>query len=171
MNQPADPPARPDRLLQNEERLRLLFEDAPVPYHELDIEGRIARVNRAECAMLGYEPSELIGKHAWELVSPGERSLSLESVSQNLSGAGDLQPIERRLRRKTGELIAVEIYQNLILDAAGRITGIRGILINMTERQRTIEAMLASESRFRELFDNVMDGVYQSTADGKLLTV
>src|SRR5712671_2669054 len=39
------------------------------------------------------------------------------------------------------------------------------------ERQRTIEAMLASESRFRELFDNVIDGVYQSTADGKLLTV
>ena len=35
-------------------------------------------------------------------------------------------------------------------------------LINMTERQRTIEAMHASESRFRELFDNVMDGVYQA---------
>src|SRR5713101_2740646 len=119
MNHPGDPSARPDRLLlQNEERFRFLFEDAPVAYQELDIEGRIARVNRAECAMLGYEPSELIGKHAWELVAPDERSVSLESVSQNLSGSGELQPIERRLRRKTGELIAVEIYQNLIVDAA-----------------------------------------------------
>src|SRR6266478_4225378 len=172
MNQSGDPSARPDRLLlQHEERFRLLFEDAPVAYQELDTDGRIARVNRAECAMLGYEPFELIGKHAWELVSPDERNVSRESVWQRLSGRGEIQPIQRRLQRKTGELITVEIYQNLILDAAGAISGMRGILINITERQRTIEAVFASESRFRELFDNVIDGVYQSTADGKLLTV
>ena len=37
---------------------RLLFEDAPIAYHEIDREGRISRVNRAECAMLGYDRSD-----------------------------------------------------------------------------------------------------------------
>ena len=31
-----------------------LFDDAPVAYHELDIEDRITRVNKTELAMLGY---------------------------------------------------------------------------------------------------------------------
>ena len=76
MHQPGDPPASRDWLLQTEERFRLLFDDAPVAYHEIDREGRITRVNRAECAMLGYERSELIGKPVWDLVPPGERDQS-----------------------------------------------------------------------------------------------
>src|SRR5882724_12001033 len=171
MNQPGDLSNRPDRLLQNEERFGLLFEDAPVPYHEVDIDGRISRVNRAECAMLGCQPSDLIGKPAWDIVSEEERDACRESILSKLSGVKEPEPLRRRMRHKNGSLITVEIYQNLIVDSAGKITGMRVILINMTEREQTVEAMLASESRFRELFDNVIDGVYQSTADGWLITV
>src|ERR1035441_2787077 len=38
-------------LEKSEEQFRALFEDAPVAYHELDTEGTIRRVNRAECQM------------------------------------------------------------------------------------------------------------------------
>jgi PAS domain-containing protein len=39
---------------RSEERFRQLFEEAPVAYHEIDREGLITRVNRAECELLGY---------------------------------------------------------------------------------------------------------------------
>src|SRR5262249_38197668 len=171
MDQPSERPSVHDRLLQSEERFRLLFEDAPVAYHEIDVEGRISRVNRAECTMLGYEPSELIGRRVWDLVAPGERDLCREGILQKLSGAARLDPLQRRFLRKNGDVVTLGIYQNLIEDERGRITGIRGILINLTEREQAMEAMLASETKFRDLFDNVIDGVYQSTPDGRLLTV
>src|SRR5439155_9683210 len=158
-------------LLQSEERLRLLLEDAPVGYHEIDTEGKITRVNRAECAMFGYEPSELVGRLVWELVVPEERDLCRQSIIRNLCPAEKPPPVQRRFLRKNGEPITIEIYQNLIEDESGRISGIRGILINTTEREQAMEALLASESKFRALLDNVIDGVYQSTADGRLLTV
>ena len=116
MNQPGDHPEFHAWLLQNEERFRLLFEDAPVAYHEIDTGGRITRVNRAECAMFGYDPSELIGRHVWELVVPEERDLCRESITRSLSPAGKLPPVQRRFLRKNGEPITVEIYQNLIED-------------------------------------------------------
>jgi two-component system sensor histidine kinase/response regulator len=171
MNNSGDHPKTHDRLPDSEERFRLLFEDAPVAYHEIDTEGRITRVNRAECAMLGYEPSELIGRHVCELGLPEEREYCLDLVGRKLKGDAQLVPVQRRFLRKNGEPITIELYQNLILDENGRIAGIRSILINITERERTMEAMLASESKFRDLFDNVIDGVYQSTVDGRLLTV
>src|SRR5258708_3133678 len=171
MNPPGDEPKPQDRLLSTEEQFALLFEDAPIAYNEIDSKGRIARVNRADCAMLGYSQSELIGKPLWDLAAPEERSQCRESILRRLSGALKPEPVPRRLLHKSGDPIAVEVFQSLIVDEQGRITGIRGILINITERRQTIEAMLASESRFRDLFDNVIDGVYQSTVDGKLVTV
>jgi PAS domain S-box-containing protein len=160
-----------DWLIQSDERFGLLFEDAPIGYHEIDTSGRIRRVNRAECAMFGYEVDELMGKHIWELTPEEIRLECRDLLGQKLAGLADLSPVQRTFVRKNGERITVELYQHLMRDSTGGISGMRGILINITERERTREAMAASESQFRELFDNVLDGVYQSTAEGRLLTV
>src|SRR5690242_14524769 len=42
-----------DRLRESEHRFRTLFEEAPIAYHEIDREGVVRRVNRAECDLLG----------------------------------------------------------------------------------------------------------------------
>jgi diguanylate cyclase (GGDEF)-like protein/PAS domain S-box-containing protein len=47
-----------------------------------------------------------------------------------------------------------------------RATQLAGIAI---ERRRSEAALRASESRYRGLFENVVEGVYQSTLEGKLL--
>ena len=46
----------------SEKRYRELFDDAPIGYHELDLEGRLVRVNSTELRMLGYEAAEMIGR-------------------------------------------------------------------------------------------------------------
>src|SRR5437773_9380344 len=124
-----------DRLLRSEGRVRLLFEHAPVPYDEIDCEGRISRVNRARCAMLGYTPGEQAGKYVWEFVAPEEREQCRESTIRRLARAEELAPVQRRLVRKNGGSVSVETYQDLIEDEAGKIAGIRSILINITDRE------------------------------------
>jgi two-component system sensor histidine kinase/response regulator len=169
MNQLGDTSKLQDRL-PSEDRFRLLFEDAPVAYHEIDNQGRITRVNRAECAMLGYDPHELVGMLVWDLTSPEDREQFRDSVELKLSGTWKVEPFQGRFLRKDGAPVTIEFYENLIEDESGGITGIRGILINITEREEAMEVILASESKFRELFDNVLDGVFQTTADGRILT-
>ena len=95
MSTPGDSTTLHDRLLQSEERFRLLFEDTPVSYHEIDAEGRITRVNRAECIMLGYERSELIGRPIWDLVPPSDRDQIRESILRKLEKANPIAPRER----------------------------------------------------------------------------
>ena len=43
-------------LEESEARYQELFDDAPVGYHEIDVEGRITRINRTELDMLGSMP-------------------------------------------------------------------------------------------------------------------
>src|SRR5688500_3462002 len=49
-----------------------------------------------------------------------------------------------------------------------RMTQLAGIAI---ERRRAEGALRASEARYRRLFDNVMEGVYSSTRDGRFISV
>jgi diguanylate cyclase (GGDEF)-like protein/PAS domain S-box-containing protein len=53
------------------------------------------------------------------------------------------------------------------LDLVGRMAQLARIAI---ERRRSDDALRQSESRFRSLFDNVVEGIYQVTLDGYLLS-
>jgi diguanylate cyclase (GGDEF)-like protein/PAS domain S-box-containing protein len=53
-------------------------------------------------------------------------------------------------------------------DLMSRASQLAGIAI---ERRRAEQALRASEARYRRLFDNVIEGVYSSSCDGKFLSV
>jgi PAS domain S-box-containing protein len=123
------------------ELYRGLFEDAPVAYHEIDANGILVRVNRAECNLLGYRPEQLLGRPVWELVDAEEQANSREAVSRKLSGAIPLVPFERTYRRQDGNQVTLEIHENLLHDAAGKIVGIRTCLLDVTQRKRAEAAL------------------------------
>jgi PAS domain S-box-containing protein len=59
------------RMRESEERFRLLFENAPVPFQSLDADGHILRVNKAWLELFGYAADEVIGRWFGEFLSPG----------------------------------------------------------------------------------------------------
>jgi PAS domain S-box-containing protein len=134
-----------EALRKSEERFRSLFEDAPVPYHEIDREGIIRRVNRSECELLGYGPEEILGRHAWEFVA-GSRHKSRQRFAAKLNGDTPLRPVMVQYQCRDGRLIEAEIHENLILDAAGNVGGIRTAMLDITEKRR-IGLALAESSR------------------------
>ncbi len=115
-------------------RYRELFDEAPVAYHEVDREGRISRINRAEVEMLGYLPEEMIGRHVWEFI--GEDKVSREAVLAKLSGARPPgHRLERTYTRKDGTSIPILCEDRLIRDAAGTIVGIRTAIQDISDRK------------------------------------
>ncbi|MEK7405177.1 MAG: PAS domain S-box protein [Acidobacteriota bacterium] len=130
-----------EALRGSEERFRNLFEDAPVAYHEIDRGGVVQHVNRAECALLGYEPSEMLGKHIWDFVAPEQRETSREAVLQKVSGRRPLAPIQREYVRSDNSRLTVEIHESFIRDANGAIVGLRSAMLDISARKRAEEAL------------------------------
>ncbi len=143
-----------EALRESEERFRRLFEEAPVAYHEIDREGIVRRVNRAECALLGFEPSEILGKPIWEFVAPEEREISRAAVRRKTREEQPLAPFVRECIRRDGTRLTVEIHENVIRDANSTLVGIRSALLDISERKRAEQAQKESEARFRLLFAN-----------------
>jgi PAS domain S-box-containing protein len=52
----------------------------------------------------------------------------------------------------------------------GQPKQLRGILMDVTESRELQESLQKAEERYRSIFENAAEGIYQSTPDGKLLT-
>lgn len=138
-----------EALRESEERFRQMYDEAPVGYHELDREGRIIRVNRRELEMLGYTEEELLGRPVWKFVVEEEmtRQVILAKITGDVSFH---ETFERTYRRKDGTTLPALIEDRIIRSKKGRITGIRSMIEDITERRRAEEALQKSEEQLRQ---------------------
>ncbi len=152
-------------------QFRALFEEAPVAYQEIDRHGIVRRVNRAACELLGYPPSELVGKGAWEIAPPGRREAVRAEVRGLLEGRADVpMPVEHQVAAADGSPLTLRIYARPIRDEKTReIAGLRVALLDATAWRNAERALDESEERYRNLFDNAPIGVYRTAPDGRIL--
>ncbi len=138
-----------EALRESEERFRQMYDEAPVGYHELDREGRIIRVNRRELEMLGYTEEELLGRPVWKFVV--EEEMTRQVIMAKITGDVSFhETFERTYRRKDGTTLPVLIEDRIIRNKKGRITGIRSMIEDITERRRAEEALQKSEEQLRQ---------------------
>ncbi|HET8548053.1 MAG TPA: PAS domain S-box protein, partial [Bryobacteraceae bacterium] len=140
------------------EIFRELFEDAPVAYHEIDRNGILTRVNRRECEILGYLAEEMLGRPVWEFTATREREASHAYVLRKVAEGRDIPPFVREYVARDGTPIWFEIHERLIRDAAGRVSGIRSTLLD-------ISARIAAEAEIRALNAELEHRVAERTAD------
>jgi PAS domain S-box-containing protein len=119
----------------SEAQFRRLFEEAPIAYHEIDSNGKIVRVNRAECELLGFSREELLGKDAWDVVAPEQRELSRQRVREKLTGRVPLAAFERPYTRRDGATLLLEVHEKLILDESRATVGIRTAMLDITAKK------------------------------------
>jgi PAS domain S-box-containing protein len=156
-------------LRTSEERFRLLYDEAPVGYHEIDTEGRIVNINKTECEMLGYSREELIGRRVFDFVAAEFREKALAAFPEKIRGDHPLHTIERTLQTHDGRRLIVAIEERYKRDEQGRVVGIRSTVQDITESKRTEAALVASERRARILFEGIEDAVFVHAPDGRIL--
>ncbi len=162
------------KLEEAEQQFRSMFEEAPIPYHEIDAEGNVVRVNRAECELLGVEASDLIGKPIWNSISPDLQARSQDDIRRKISGDLRLEVFTREFVLADGSVATLEIHDRLVRDAQGKTRGIRSALLDVTLRNTAQEALkraliLAQEaSRTKSQFLNVMSHELRTPINGIL---
>ena len=151
----------------SESTFRELFDDAPVAYHELDMEGRIVRVNKTELALLGYSAEEMVGRHVWDFCV---EAISREMVAEKLKGGGNIgETFQRNFHRKNGTTIPVLVRDRLIRDPSGAVCGIRTTMQDISELKRTEVSLREAEENYRKIFENAIEGIFQISPEGRFL--
>lgn len=154
-------------LKQRESAFRDLFDDAPVAYHEVDIEEKITRVNKTELALLGYTSSEMVGKPVSDfLLESGDRESTLKKPAGAVRGD---EAYQCTFRRKDGSTIPVLVRDRVIRDASGAVTGLRSTMQDISALKMTEAELRGAEEKYRKIFENAIEGIFQTTPDGRFL--
>jgi PAS domain S-box-containing protein len=111
--------------------------------------------------VLGYEPEELVGRHALlDLAHPDDVAEQKQVLARFLQqGRTSGSPLRRRLRRKDGSYVWLETITNIERDEEGRIVEVQSWARDVSSRVLTEQALAQSEASFRALLDGMPDGV------------
>jgi diguanylate cyclase (GGDEF)-like protein/PAS domain S-box-containing protein len=101
-----------------------------------------------------------VGRPVWEVYRKFPEVL--EHVRRALSGEGHTATV------RLGE-VSFETRYAPYRDHEGRVAGVIGVATDVTEQQRADQALRASESRYRALFERNLAGVFRTTLDGEIL--
>ncbi len=162
--------ARAEKLLRDsEERYRDLVEHSPnaIAVH---VDGIVQFVNKAAVTLLGASSTkELIGKKAIDFVHPDFRNTAQQRISMVYSNRS-VPSVEQTWIRCDGSAVEVEIA-SIPFTFEGQIAA-QVIARDITERKQNEIALLESELRFRSLFENAKDAVFQTdTKTGNIIDV
>jgi len=130
------------KLRASEEHFRSWFQDAPIACHEVDRDGRVVCVNKAECDLFGFSAEEMIGRPIWEFMSTDDRAKSQAGLREKISGDRPLERVEREYTRPDGSSVMVEVHASRIFDSAGQLMGLRTFLLDITQRKRAEQALV-----------------------------
>jgi PAS domain S-box-containing protein len=129
--------------------------DLIVVHDETD---KVLRVNRSLAAMIGVAPSELIGVNMRALLA-----LTSESTLYSC-------PFCRSMGEGTDEFVHPALDRTFLVSTS-RVTGASGEGLQTIHVLKDITDRREAERRYRELFDNIQEGLFFSTPEGRFIEV
>ncbi len=143
-----------EALRVSEEKYRGIFEHAVDGMFQTDARGHLISANPALARILGYGSTEELietTKEAAELLYVDLQDKT--EFTRQMQVGKVVQGFELKLYRKDGNSIWASIHAGAIIDEKGELLFTEGTIEDVSERKRAQEALLESESRYRELFE------------------
>ena len=146
-------------LQRSEERFKELAESLPETIFEMDLDGRLTFVNHRATDHFGYTRQDFdCGLSALEMVIPDDRARAGRNMARILKTA-KTGFNEYTALRKDGSTFACMIYSSPIFTEDGKPAGLRGFIIDNTQRKRAEEMLQASERYYRSLISNMHEDI------------
>jgi PAS domain S-box-containing protein len=139
-----------EALLESESLFRKLFEEAPLPYQSLSIEGNILDVNKEWLEQLGYERQEVIGRFIGDFIT-AEAIQILSCEFPRFKESGRISGPVFEFKRKDGTLIILEVNGRISRDSEGNFLRAHYILTDVTLREEMTKALKQDQEHLEEL--------------------
>jgi PAS domain S-box-containing protein len=154
-----------EALKESEERFRDLARFLPETIFELNRQDNLTFVNEQAFARFGYTRRDFAkGLDGLDMIAPQDRPRARQNMTQILAGQ-DLGLTEYNGLRKDGTIFPVLMHSTPIIKN-GETVGLRGFIIDITDRKKSEEALLKSEERYRFITEKATDVIWQTDLKG-----
>lgn len=135
----------------------------------LSMDGKFIYVNRAWLRILGYRKKDVAGLSLHDIIHPDSRAECM-AVFKGLISGKRKDKKEANLITKSGGRIIVEVSAHAKF-IKGEPAYVQCILRDVSSRKRIEEALIESEKKYVDLYQNAPDGYHSIGPDGTILEI
>lgn len=157
-------------LEKSEELYRTFVKNASDIILKTDAGGFLTFVNPAAERVIGYEESEIIGRHYLELVRPDKREEAARFLGRQFVKKIENTYLEIPIAAKNGSDVWLGQNVQLVFDDKGDVIGFQAVSRDVTDRRLAEEKLKESEEKYRALsITDGLTGLYNSRYFYKIL--
>lgn len=154
------------KLIDEKELSESIINSLPGIFYLYDEERKFLRWNSNFVEVSGYSPEEISRMSPLDFFGDEEKALLDNRIEQVFSGGKS--EVEAHFRSKSGKK-TLYYFNGRRIDFEGRVCLI-GMGIDITERKKARETILRAQENYRSIFENAIDGIYQTTPEGRFIT-
>jgi len=140
------------KLRESEQRFKWLYENAPIPYHILDAEGKITDVNQRWCDVLGYPREAVIGQSIFNFIAEPEREAAQKSFEKKKhSQQRFMEGHQREYLTRSGEIKVFRTYDFFNVDSGGKVLSVQTTIEDITSQKKAEKELHLNLERLRRL--------------------
>ncbi|MEZ5069500.1 MAG: PAS domain S-box protein [Bacteroidales bacterium] len=159
-----------ESLQESEKKYRDLAELLPEMVCETDLEGNFTFVNEYALHRFGYGKEELIKGFSFLRIFAPQEAQKVRDNFQRALAHDNLPPREYQVITKRGEIFPVLVYTSRLM-VNKKASGIRGVMIDITERKRMEQELKFERDLFHNFMDYIPAEVYFKDRDGRFVEV
>ncbi len=157
-----------ERLSQEYTYSKTVADVVPLPIFSKDEAGRYLDCNKAFLEYIGCTREEVVGKSVFDL-APVEVADIYYAKDQELFLRGGVQQYRSTLVRGDGSVRQVVFHKAAFNKPDGRLGGLVGTVLDITDREEAMARLKESEERYRQFFEDDLTGDFIAKVDGQLL--
>ncbi len=138
-----------DKLRENEEQLRSMFEQTKSGIVQTDLTGRFLMVNDGFCQMVARSREELMNLRMQDITHQEDLSASVAQFTALAEGRSSNFEIEKRYVRPDGSHVWAQAHVSAICDDQGRIRYMGATVADISDRKRIEQERRNLEERER----------------------
>ena len=140
------------KLKESESKFRAAFEHSAMGMALVSLKGKLLKVNRQLCDMVGYREQELLTMSFNDLNYPGETGADLTAIDKALKNKNAAYKVEKRYLCKNGSTAWVSINVAMVTQKKGGPVYFVSQFEDITERKR---AELQLKSAYKKIKDHI----------------
>jgi PAS domain S-box-containing protein len=160
------------------EQMRLLVEGTRNFFFFIQgLDSNVTYVSPSVERITGRPAKGWLGQHHWWVTSNPINMQAVAATNRHLHGELDSEPILVEVQHSDGHPVMLEVFESARLEN-GKLVGLQGIAHDVTRRKQAEEALKRSEGHYRQMeekyrsiFENAVEGIYQATSEGEFVTV
>jgi len=146
---------------------RSLIEASLDPLVTISTDGKIMDVNRATELVTGVSRERLIGSDFSDYFTETEKS---REGYEQVFKEGFVRDYPLAIRHTSGHVTEVLYNATVYRDEGGNVHGVFAAARDITMLRKAEEALQQAEEKYRSIYENSIEGIFQTTPDGRYIS-